>query len=102
MHVQHWSSYDHILFLAGTVLANEEIINGLSERGNHPVVKMPIRQWLLKITAYADELEEGLQGLQWPEGEPFSQAAPVVYAIIHCCSHLIPFILNSYMDQLIS
>jgi hypothetical protein len=77
MHVQHWSSYDHILFLAGTVLANEEIINGLSERGNHPVVKMPIRQWLLKITAYADELEDGLQGLQWPEGEPFSQAAPL-------------------------
>lgn len=52
----------------GTVLANEEIINGLSERGNHPVVRMPLRQWILKITKYADKLEESLDTLQWPEG----------------------------------
>jgi leucyl-tRNA synthetase len=52
----------------GTVLANEEIINGLSERGDHPVVRQPLRQWVLKITKYADQLEAGLQGLQWPEG----------------------------------
>jgi leucyl-tRNA synthetase len=50
------------------VLANEEIINGLSERGNHPVVRQPLRQWILKITQYADKLEDGLTDLQWPEG----------------------------------
>lgn len=53
---------------AGTVLANEEVINGLSERGNHPVVRQPVRQWVLKITEYADKLEDGLDALQWPEG----------------------------------
>lgn len=52
----------------GTVLANEEIINGKSERGDHPVVRQPLRQWLLRITAYADKLEAGLDGLDWPEG----------------------------------
>jgi leucyl-tRNA synthetase len=52
----------------GTVLANEEIINGLSERGSHPVVKLPLRQWLLKITEYADKLEAGLADIDWPEG----------------------------------
>ena len=54
--------------MTGTVLANEEIINGLSERGNHPVIRQPLRQWILKITQYADKLEEGLGDLQWPEG----------------------------------
>ena len=54
--------------MTGTVLANEEIINGLSERGNHPVVRMPLRQWVLEITKYADKLEAGLEDLQWPEG----------------------------------
>ena len=52
----------------GTVLANEEIINGLSERGNHPVIRQPLRQWVLEITKYADKLEAGLDSLQWPEG----------------------------------
>ena len=52
----------------GTVLANEEVVNGLSERGNHPVVRQPLRQWVLKITEYADELEEGLKDMKWPEG----------------------------------
>ena len=89
----------------GTVLANEEIIDGKSERGGHPVVRQPLRyviwfiftlvlilpyiysqqhvilflfmyhfillkwrQWVLKITEYADRLEEDLDGLQWPEG----------------------------------
>ena len=40
----------------GTVLANEEVIDGLSERGSHPVQRMPLRQWMLRITAYADRL----------------------------------------------
>ena len=52
----------------GTVLANEEVINGLSERGNHPVQRLPLRQWVLKITDYADRLEQGLEGLDWPAG----------------------------------
>ena len=42
----------------GTVLANEEVIDGKSERGGHPVVRMPLRQWMLRITAYADRLEK--------------------------------------------
>ena len=52
----------------GTVLANEEVIDGKSERGNHPVIRKPMRQWMLKITAYAEKLLEGLDGLDWPEG----------------------------------
>lgn len=52
----------------GTVLANEEVIDGLSERGNHPVIRQPLRQWILKITEYADKLEAGLDDMQWPEG----------------------------------
>jgi leucyl-tRNA synthetase len=52
----------------GTVLANEEVINGKSERGDHPVVRMPLRQWMLRITAYADRLERELDGLEWSEG----------------------------------
>jgi leucyl-tRNA synthetase len=52
----------------GTVLANEEVINGRSERGDHPVVRRPMRQWVLKITAYAERLLKDLDGLDWPEG----------------------------------
>ena len=52
----------------GTVLANEEVIDGLSERGDHPVVRAPLRQWVLKITEYADKLLAGLDGLDWPAG----------------------------------
>ena len=51
----------------GTVLANEEVIGGLSERGGHPVVRLPLRQWMLRITAYADRLGAELDGLDWPE-----------------------------------
>jgi leucyl-tRNA synthetase len=51
----------------GTVLANEEVIGGRSERGGHPVVRIPLRQWMLRITAYADRLERDLQKLDWPE-----------------------------------
>ncbi len=52
----------------GTVLANEEVINGRSERGNHPVVRMPLRQWMLRITAYADRLAHDLDLVDWAEG----------------------------------
>ena len=49
----------------GTVLANEEVINGLSERGSHPVVRRPMRQWMLRITKYCERLLEGLDELDW-------------------------------------
>jgi leucyl-tRNA synthetase len=51
----------------GTVLANEEVIDGKSERGGHPVIRKPMRQWILKITAYADRLLADLDELDWPE-----------------------------------
>jgi leucyl-tRNA synthetase len=51
----------------GTVLANEEVIGGVSERGQHPVVRLPLRQWMLRITAYADRLEDDLASLDWSE-----------------------------------
>jgi leucyl-tRNA synthetase len=51
----------------GTVLANEEVIDGKSERGGHPVIRMPLKQWMLKITEYADRLLSDLDGLEWDE-----------------------------------
>ncbi|MBN2473187.1 MAG: leucine--tRNA ligase [Pirellulales bacterium] len=51
----------------GTVLANEEVVGGVSERGGHPVVRIPLRQWMLRITAYADRLEKDLDGLDWSD-----------------------------------
>jgi leucyl-tRNA synthetase len=50
-----------------TVLANEEVIQGRSERGDHPCERRPLKQWMLKITAYADRLIDDLDGLDWPE-----------------------------------
>jgi leucyl-tRNA synthetase len=52
----------------GTVLANEEVIDGKSEVGGHPVVRRPMRQWMLRITAYAERLINELDGLDWPVG----------------------------------
>ncbi|PNZ99949.1 leucine--tRNA ligase [Staphylococcus massiliensis] len=51
----------------GTVLSNEEVIDGVSERGGHPVIRRPMKQWVLKITEYADRLLEDLEDLDWPE-----------------------------------
>ncbi|WP_040286150.1 leucine--tRNA ligase [Sporosarcina koreensis] len=51
----------------GTVLANEEVIDGKSERGGHPVERRPMRQWVLRITEYADRLLEDLDDLDWPD-----------------------------------
>ena len=51
----------------GTVLANEEVVDGLSERGGHPVERRPMRQWMLRITEYADRLLEDLDDLDWDE-----------------------------------
>ncbi|MDD2709559.1 MAG: class I tRNA ligase family protein [Verrucomicrobiae bacterium] len=52
----------------GTVLANEEVIDGKSEVGGHPVERRPMRQWMLRITAYAERLIEDLDLVNWPEG----------------------------------
>ena len=52
----------------GTVLANEEVIDGRSERGNHPVIRRPMRQWMLRITEYAEKLLDGLDRVDWPAG----------------------------------
>ncbi len=52
----------------GTVLANEEVQDGKSERGGHPVKRIPLRQWMLRITSYAERLLEGLEDLDWPFG----------------------------------
>jgi len=51
----------------GTVLANEEVVGGLSERGGHPVIRKPMRQWLLRITKYAERLLDDLAEVDWPE-----------------------------------
>src|SRR5689334_3745331 len=56
-----------------TVLANEEVINGRSERGNFPCVRRPLKQWMLKITAYAERLLADLEGLDWPESIKIQQ-----------------------------
>src|SRR6185312_5532084 len=51
----------------GTVLANDEVVNGVSERGGHPAERKQMRQWFLRITEYADRLLTGLQKLDWTE-----------------------------------
>ena len=50
-----------------TVLANEEVVDGKSEIGGHPVIRTPMKQWILKITKYAESLLDGLDELDWPE-----------------------------------
>ena len=57
----------------GTVLANEEVIGGLSERGGFPVIKKPMKQWMMRITDYANRLLEDLDQLDWPESIKLSQ-----------------------------
>ncbi len=59
----------------GTVLANEEVIEGRSEVGGHPVERRNLRQWVLRITAYADQLLAGLKGLDWPDSTKRMQEA---------------------------
>lgn len=54
-------------FMGGTVVANEEVVDGKTERGGYPVYRVPMRQWVLKITAYADRLIDDLDDLDWPE-----------------------------------
>ncbi|MGF1482794.1 MAG: leucine--tRNA ligase [Opitutales bacterium] len=73
----------------GTVLANEEVVDGVSEVGKHPVERRALRQWVLRITAYAEKLLHGLDDLNWPESTKTlqrnwigrSEGAEVVFAI---------------------
>ncbi len=58
----------------GTALANEEVIDGRSERGGFPVLRKPLRQWMLRITAYGDRLLDGLADVDWPESTRIQQA----------------------------
>ncbi|MCP4939054.1 MAG: class I tRNA ligase family protein, partial [Phycisphaeraceae bacterium] len=57
----------------GTVLANEEVIDGRSERGGHPVVRKPLRQWMFRITAYAQRLLDDLDLIRWPDSTRIMQ-----------------------------
>ena len=57
----------------GTVLANDEIVNGVSERGGHPVVRKKMTQWSMRISAYAERLLQGLNGIDWSESIKESQ-----------------------------
>lgn len=76
----------------GTVLANEEVVNGKSERGGHPVIRKPMRQWMLRITAYAERLLEDLEDLEWSESIKEmqrnwigkSEGAEVTFAVADC------------------
>ncbi|MDZ4756234.1 MAG: leucine--tRNA ligase [Phycisphaerae bacterium] len=58
----------------GTVLANEEVIDGRSERGQYPVLRLPLRQWMFRITAYADRLLDDLALVEWPDSTRVMQA----------------------------
>ena len=51
----------------GTVLANDEVVNGVSERGGHPVIRKKMRQWMMRITAYAERLLQDLEKVDWPD-----------------------------------
>ena len=57
----------------GTVLANDEIVNGVSERGGHPVIRKKMTQWSMRITAYAERLLQGLEAIDWSESIKESQ-----------------------------
>ena len=79
----------------GTVLSNEEVIDGRSERGNFPVIRQPLRQWTLRITRYADRLAEDLAALDWPESKQKqldwigrSEGAEVDFPIVGRSDHL--------------
>ncbi len=75
----------------GTVLANDEIINGVSERGGHPVIRKKMTQWSMRITAYAQRLLDGLHTIDWPQ--PLkdaqtnwigrSEGASVIFRVLH-------------------
>ncbi len=86
----------------GTVLANEEVIDGCSERGQYPVVQRPIRQWILKITKYADKLNKDLVSLDWPEGTLSAQKKWIGRSDGVIIKYSLVFINNGSIDKTIS
>ena len=80
----------------GTVLANEEVVDGKSEVGGYPVERRPMRQWMLRITSYAERLIDELEGLDWPEGIKLlqrnwigrSEGASVKFRLANCQGRL--------------
>jgi leucyl-tRNA synthetase len=80
-----------------TVLANEEVINGRSERGNHPCVRRPLKQWMLRITAYAERLLDDLEGLDWPESIKIQQREWIGKSV----GAEIRFALEGHADELV-
>lgn len=79
----------------GTVLANEEVIDGKSERGNHPVEKRQMRQWVLKITAYAERLLQDLELLDWSDSIKEMQRNWIGKS----CGAIINFKIKEHPDQ---
>lgn len=83
----------------GTVLANEEVINGLSERGNHEVIRKPMKQWMLRITKYSERLISELEGIDWPEAIKEQQrnwigrktGAEIVFSLVGSDEKLVAF-----------
>ena len=72
------------------VLANEEVIDGKSERGGYPVVRKPMRQWVLKITEYAERLLDDLKLLDWPSSTIEMQKNWIVTRTPICRCHYNP------------
>ena len=91
----------------GTVLANDEVVNGVSERGGHPVVKKKMRQWYLRITAYADRLLEGLETVDFSESMKEmqrnwigkSQGAEITFKIVNGESSIVNDSLTVYTTR---
>ncbi|MCB0355637.1 MAG: class I tRNA ligase family protein, partial [Bdellovibrionales bacterium] len=78
-----------------TVLANEEVVDGKSERGNHPVVRLPMKQWMLKITDYAERLLNDLDEIDWPEPTKEAQRHWIGKSI----GASVQFLINGHNDK---
>ncbi|MBL0357598.1 MAG: leucine--tRNA ligase [Chitinophagaceae bacterium] len=91
----------------GTVLANDEVVNGVSERGGHPVEKKKMRQWYLRITAYADRLLDGLETVEFSESMKEmqrnwigkSQGAEITFKIVNGESSMVNELLTVYTTR---
>ena len=80
----------------GTVLANDEIVNGVSERGGHPVVRKKMMQWSMRITAYAQRLLDGLDKIDWPQ--PLKDAQ--TYWIGRSEGAMVSFKMDGFEDKI--
>ena len=73
----------------GTILANDEIVNGVSERGGYPVTKKKMKQWSMRIGAYAERLLQGLETIDWPESSRKCSATGLENPSVHRCVSLL-------------